>query len=454
MIDLYSVKSILRLLSRICATSIFFIFVVVYFYGITLSQEKLSVLVIIASISEVVILLCNPQIKNTGLLIMFFLYNLMCINGFVIAYYFDDSFINYRSVTSMAYVYNSYYDNAILIGNIVLLVFCFLADLPTNFDKLKANSTKFEDTEGSIIANYIGNGMLLIGTLFLAYVILSNNLMFKNYSDVISITGKIGLYQHSVILTSLAVALVFSGGTIKGVKIGMIIFALTMLLHFSIGNRGEVLYSAVICFALYSIRFKTIKIKHLLIAGGIVIVCIPMVRIMREGKMNLYSFNPMSSFLEVLGEEGFQISSFTYIVNYVEDGHPHTWGMTYFNFLLDFVLRRFHSASPWINTEAYVIKEIMPYDGMGFSMIAELYYNFTTVGACIVYGFFARFIKKLDENIYSNNIKESKKIVLSMIMVEMINLCRNDSSTLAVYLMYGFILYFLFVFISANGRKA
>ena len=106
------------------------------------------------------------------------------------------------------------------------------------------------------------------------------------------------------------------------------------------------MYAAVICFALYSIRFKTIKLRHVIIGVFVAIILIPLVRFARELKMNLYTLNPLRSFLDVLCEEGIEISPFTYTVQCVETKYGHAYGLTYLNDFLDFLCRRFGTNSP------------------------------------------------------------------------------------------------------------
>lgn len=440
-------KSIIQFIARLISIVIFVVLIFAYAFGYNI-ENYLSIIVIILSITELVMMFYNSYIKNTGLTMIFFLYTLICHNGFVIAYFFNNDYINFRSVTSMAYVNNEYYPTAILIANIVMLFFVWATEIHTckipaldNYEKLSIKTYQNVRTEnGSKVADCIGICAVSAGTLFLAYTVFSQGLFMGLYTEILDVTSQIPMMQHSVIITSLAIALLISAGTKRGIKVGILIYIVDMLLHFSIGNRGEVLYAAVICFALYSLRYNTIKLKHVIIAGLGVIIFIPLVRLMREGKIDLYTINPLNSFWDVLCEEGFQISPFTYIVQYVKSGHNYVWGMTYINDFADFVLRRLGLSSPWMNIEQYVIKSIMPYDGMGFSMIAELFYNFTITGPCIIYAIFARFMVWLDRKITTNDMTTKKKIFYSMLMVELINLSRNDASTLPVYLSYMIIL--------------
>lgn len=455
-------SNVIQFVSRILAVVLFSVFLTLYLTNYRINDNLLSFLVILSSVVEFTMLICNKGVFNTGLLMMFFLYNWICMNGFVIAYFFDKNYINFKSISSMSFVQNPFYQKAIIIANIVLLVFVIALEFYSKKSSIIAsNSKKNIEEDNRIVDNEdksskFVNAFTIIALLFcliyLFYFVFSNNLFLANYNDYLNVKKAHSFLSHTIIISSLAIAMLFSSGTKKAIGIGSFIYLLTALLHFSVGNRGEVLYSAVVVFALYSLRFKKIKMKHIIITGVLLVTIIPMIRIIRSGGIYSFKFNFFSSFLDVLCEEGFQISPFTYIVEYVHKGNGYVHGMTYVNDFLDFILRRFSLSSPLENIEKYVIRSIMPYEGMGFSMIAELYYNFTVVGVCMIYGIFATFLRTMDYKIYHEEIDISKKLLYSMIMVEMINITRNDASTVPVYLLYTLLFYIIYKY-GARRKK-
>ncbi len=439
-------KNIIQFLARVISLIMLIIFTLAYIFSLELGFI-LPIFVIFASTSELVMLLSNSRVNNIGVTMMFYIYTLLCHNGFVIAYYFNTDYINFRSTTSMAYVFNDYYQEAILISNIVIILFVWATEIYKSKSILSQQASQFniKIENNRKIIDFIGISTLIIGVVGLSYFIFSNGLFLRTYSEVMDITKDIELFNHLVIVSSLGVAFLTAAGTKSGIHKGYFIYLIYMFLHFSIGNRGEVLYAAIVCFAIYSLRFKTIKFKHVIILGSLVILIIPFVRIFREGNFYSFDLNPISSFFDVLAEQGFQISPFTYTVQYINQGNQHVFGMTYVNNFADFILRRFSMHSPWMETEEYVIKSIMPYEGMGYSMIAELYYNFTILGSILIYGLFAHFMVEFDAKVHSNDISIIKSILFAMLSVELINLTRNDASTLPVYLMYTIIFVLLYL---------
>ena len=438
-------KNMIHALCRITIFAFWMVFCSFLIMDYIPRYDILAILVLIVSVVEVANMLMEESVYNSGLLMIFFLYTLVVHNGFVVSYIFDKSYATFQSVGSMAFLGMETFPKAIVIANTVILTFVLSAMFSKSpfYYKKEAIEDRSNVFEGKKAADIVGIAFLSFGTLFLAYIVFTNRLWFIGYLNVLKITRNIPLYLHVIVFTSLAIAFLMAAGTKKGVRIGVVIYLITVLLHFAIGNRGEVLYSAVVCFALYSIRFRKIKTRHIVIAAAAMIVLIPLVRIARELALNSYTLNPISAFLDVLCEEGLEISPFTHIVNYVEKGNPHVWGMTYVNDFWDFIARRIGVNNTLAQTP-YVITQIMPHSGMGFSMIAELYYNFTVVGACVVYILYAQLIKNLDKKSFCGELSDNKRLLYSMMMVEMINLTRNDASTLPVYLTYSLILVIIY----------
>ena len=120
------VSNLIRFLSAI----VFSIIVALYWGNNIVSQDFLSLLVILCSLCQVGMALTNNNVHRSGTTIMFLLYNVICHNGFVIAYYFNSDYEEFKSITSMDFLmYTQSYQNAILISNIVLFVFVFCLDL-------------------------------------------------------------------------------------------------------------------------------------------------------------------------------------------------------------------------------------------------------------------------------------------------------------------------------------
>lgn len=449
-------NNLFQALARILLLVFFFVLLFLLFYEGPINNKYLSVIVLILSVCEIITLISNRTVHNSGLLMIFFLYTLIVHNGFVIAYLFDENYIHFQSAASMAFVNNDFYNKAIIISNIVILAFVFSTEIVgkdlQNIDYRKETYSN-DKNSGVVAANVVGLSGLAFGGIYLAYIVYSRGLWMQGYAASLSALENNSLYIHVVVLTSLSMALLMAAGTEKGIKIGLILYGIIAVLHFSMGNRGEVMYAAVVCFALYSIRFNRIKFRHILILGGLVVILIPLVRISRELKLDMYTLNPFTSLLDVLAEEGIEISPFTYTVQLVETKYGHAFGATYLNVFLEFLCRRFGSVSP-LAIDRNIIKAIMPQEGMGYSMIAELYYNFGIWFACVIYMIFAWVIRKIDYRIYVGSISQNKKIFYSMLMVEMINLTRNDASTLPLYLVWTLILYGSFILLSNMlGRR-
>lgn len=431
-------KSLGQVISRIGLISLTVFLIVLYLSGDSIDNSVLSAIILIISIFDFAVLLYNPTIYNSGLLMIFFAYTILVHNGFVIAFLFDKSYETFQSVTSMAFRLNSYYPSAIIISNIIIASFVLIMEIKTkkinSYWYLKRECKKESIEGGNKCADVMGISLLVLGFLYIAFFIFSHGLFLAGYITTLRSLENSTMFQYMVIITSLSIALVFSTGTKKGIKIAFGVYFLITILQFSIGNRGEVLYAAVVCFALYSIRYKTIKTKHVIIAVVIAAIIIPFVRVMRNLEISMYTLNPIASFLDVLAEEGIEISPFTYIVEYSQK-NGHVWGMTYIADFIDFFSRRLGFVNS-LTDEKYIIKSIMPYDGMGFTLIAELYYNFGLCISTILFSGIGFWLKFLDAKFTNFQVSDLQRIGCSLLLVELINLTRNDASTLPLYLFF------------------
>lgn len=444
--------SLFKIILRFVSVVLFLILIQQYLYDDIIPQDFLSIIVILCSICQLSMAFTNNYVYRSGTTMMFLIYNVLCHNGFVIAAYFNRNYEEFKSVTSMDFLsYTQSYQNAILISNIVLFVFVFCLEFYKNFNYkvLTKNNLKLciihktTSLTGYNRVDRIGIPILIVGTLYIVGLALMFNLFGSGYSLFLSVVESLPLYGHFVVLNSLSIAFIIASGSDKGIKVSIIIFIIQAIFQFSMGNRGEILYSAVVCIALITLRYKSISFKYVALIGVGLIFLIPYIRYMRELKQN--DFNPYLSILDTFCEEGMQISPFTHIVEYVKMKGEYAWGMTYVNDFSDFIFRRFGIESPFY-IEKYVIKMIMPYQGMGFSLIAELFYNFTIWGACVAYGLISRFLCKLDYYVFTNQYSNLQKAFYSMLVVQLINMTRNDGSTLPIYLMYMLIIisvYFL-----------
>lgn len=442
--------SLFKKFIRLTSLVLFLYLIVAYVTGVSIHSDTLAIIVIACSLCQLGLAFTNDSIYRTGTAIMFLLYNVVCHNGFVIAYYFNNGYEEFKSITSMDFLlYSESYQKAIIISNIVLFVFVFFLEVNKKYSYKETarenNGYDLLQYSGANKIDKVGIPLLVIGTAYIASIALTYNLMGAGYSNFLAVAENLPLYGHFVVLNSLSIAFIIASGSDKGVKISVIVFIIQAIFQFSMGNRGEIMYSAVVCIALITLRYKKISLGRVALLGTGFMFLIPYIRYMRE--LNQGGFNPALSILDTLCEEGMQISPFTHIVEYVNKGHNYVFGMTYVNDFCDFIFRRFGGASPF-ETEKYVIKMIMPYKGMGFSMIAELYYNFSIIGASLIYGYLAKFLSTLDYNVYNNLYSNSKKAFYSMLVVQFINMTRNDGSTLPIYLMYMIIIMSLYSIIS------
>ena len=202
-------KNIFQFLIRTLVIAILLFLCFELIWNDEVNYSVLSVVVLILSISEIVMLIFNDNVYGSGLTMIFFLYTLLVHNGFVIAYLFDKSYISYQSSLSMAFVSNPYYSKAIIIANIIIGAFVLSAEINKKEETHHVYIVKQQEisNEGDIAANTIGLIGLLVGGLYLAYIVYSDGLWLAGYSSTLSTLDNNSVYGFTVIITSLSIAL-------------------------------------------------------------------------------------------------------------------------------------------------------------------------------------------------------------------------------------------------------
>ena len=78
----------------------------------------------------------------------------------------------------------------------------------------------------------------------------------------------------------------------------------------------------------------------------------------------------------------------------------------------------------------------MPQAGIGYSQVAEAYYNFGVIGGFILMILFGFFLLKLEDIYISPKTSPYKKMFVALFTVELVNITRNNSGTFIIYICY------------------
>jgi oligosaccharide repeat unit polymerase len=433
---------------------------ILYYYNIIEVPEifKFSWQILITIILEVTFLLLNKRVYKLGFAFILYTYTMLTHFGFVCAMLFDNTLITLKSEVSMAFYFDPNMIDALLISSIVIECFALAISYFSSKRRIYINNSKENNISSPKNPQeitpwylYVVLSIQVVIFLYLLYITFVYGLLSISYGVRWDLINSVPFYGDTIVLYALTFALVLIVGN-KNIKaFSFCVYSLTALVHFALGNRGEVLYSAIICFAIYYLQKKMIK-KWWIILGSLVVILIPNIRYIRQMDFNKISFSMFDSLLETSAELGWQISPFTYIVNDLENG-SHAYGGTYLLYFYDFIARKiFFLPQVTSDFNPNRIVDLMPYDGMGFTMIAEVFYNFGLIGAILSYIILARFLTYAEYRVWNESGAIHTRVFCAMLVIEFINLTRNSSSTLPLYLAYITLLW-LPIYISTSRKR-
>ena len=379
--------------------------------------------------------------QRLGFHMVIMTYTILVHFGFLFAYYMDSKAAIIRSAYSMRFMYSEAFPTAIQISLLVIIAFVLCGSTRLYRGKQIVQLPETRPHNGIMWTVYIlGTTILSIGFILLVSLIF-NGYLNLSYSQRVQAFAAISWYGHLIILISFAFCMMIAVLPKNKWRIGLYLFVLIAIAHFMLGNRGEVLYSAGSCVAVYYLRYGDIGKKWIVLGALALIFGIPLIRDFRAAfQIDLYTLSLKKNIIELFSELGFQIGPFTYAVEIINSGLGHQHGGTYLYNFADFLARKMPFL-PQLPTESVVnIKYMMPGKGLGFSHVAEAYYNFGVMGACIYYTLLSRLILKLELVFKSASASPYKRIFASLLVVEIINLTRNSFHTFPVYFSYIIVL--------------
>ena len=424
--------------------------------GCEYTEKELFYLTVFAVCVSYLFLLTKQNYKM-GFHFIIFTYMNLCQFGFVIGNYINPSVSVFRSVYTMRFQTMQEYPTAIQISIIFIIMYAIAALIPQvkiiarNVKKVPEAKYEIEKEKKqeffSVAVYWVGMSLLIIGGgfLFLAYWYTRGMV----YSQQVVFLNRISWYGHIVVILSLSFTMILASGTKKQWSLAAIPYSIIIVIHLMMGNRGEILYALVTCLAIYQLRYKNIKLKYVIFAGIALILIIPFIRVSRQtiGAVE-HGFNFMDDIIETISEIGFQICPMTYTVELIKKNIKYRHGATYLYGIMDFIGRRIPFIGEMKVESANNIKYMMPQDGLGYSQVAEFYYNFGILGGAIAMVVFGYFICNLETSFIESSTSRYKQMFNALFIVELVNLTRNSSGSLMLYLTYIFILMLAVYFFS------
>lgn len=251
--------------------------------------------------------------------------------------------------------------------------------------------------------------------LYISFLQLSTIAIF-GYDAQYTITGHSGLSQFSEYIGAGLLILLY--GAIEkrpciSKYLTYIISCLYLLMETQLGQRTPlILFALAIIFVLY--KNKTINTKRIVFCGACVIISMISMRLIvlyREG--SILNANDVIKYLgtaeqspavDFLGDIGWNIFSLGYCQQLIPDRFDYNYGMSYIMSLTSIIpnigIWTVHPAAKYGMLGSWLQKVLDVSFGVGFTPVAESYYNFGWFG-CFVFifwGFFCVFMNRLFED--------------------------------------------------------
>ncbi|MDX5476032.1 MAG: O-antigen polysaccharide polymerase Wzy family protein [Bacillaceae bacterium] len=324
--------------------------------------------------------------KKSGLLLAYLSYLTLTHLGIgIVELFSNDPFKNFSLNLDW---YNSLYKNkAQIIASLAVSTFCMISVLIhlTNFNKSTNNEAISLKRSGNILVYYFGILLNIYFIIYFIYITFTGRIsLFGNYQNFVESLQETPFYGESLFLFAIGTTFIFSSGNKNQILKALPFFLFPALLLLITGNRGEVFYPLASSVGVLITRGLKINTKLLLTIIVCFFLIIPLVKEMRGFDLNQVSGTEISvgikdPFLEI----GYTLRPLVFVVGWVENGEEIALGESY---IFPFQ-RGIANFIPGIEKASYEgkgynFRERLP--TMGFSVVAEAYYNFHIFGIFIV----------------------------------------------------------------------
>lgn len=422
----------------------------------------------------VVVLLSYLHVKNDRFIMkmgansVVLIYTIFSLLSLLVLLPIFPSIQNIRSSNTMKFLQYKELIPAIsisCIGIIVFVIFTSLFSRKANKDNSIAksifgNGIKDMNDRNEPIADYVCKFSIFIMLLCLGYftIFIISNLTFvtQGYGNRVFQTNGNAVYGYMIVVMALSFVMFITTCNKKNIYKGLFVFGLLCILHFMLGNRGEVFYPVLAGIAIYTKRGGTFNKKFVIMGIILSLILISFIRIIRVDGLSIRNisntftnFSIIEGIAESFGEMGFQISTITYMLRYLNNGgnlqHGYTIIYSFQNVLSKYIPM---IPIPNINSPA-AIKTIMPTDYFAFTNVGEAYFNFGIMGVIafsIILSWYLVKNSKFTGTLFS-------ELLNNMILVEIILWVRNSSATMPAYIFIAVALLVISYFVALPRKK-
>lgn len=433
------IKSLISLLSHleICILLVYCLFA---FY--TKSTINIEILVWVSIITVLCSIFSDFRYCKYGVNAMVLYYMIMSQFGYVFSYSLFGTLANTRMAFNESLKIDNSFNVAVLISVIAVLIYV-LFSLNKKKYCINFGGKHLLFKQKKINENYIFVSQLIV--LFIQLIIcitvyyMFGNMKYSVRSDILAKNYPLTLYWSY--FSECSMPLIVAICSSKHIKQAFLIYLPIVIFQFLMGNRGEIMYGALIIIAIFALKNeKTINTKKIIIFAIACVLILPAIASFREGGTFEIS-NLTNQFASFFSELGFQIIPTKYTVAYITSTGNYQLGATYF---FDFVLRITGilglDNTNLSNSMAKIDNMLPNYGyGLGYSQVAESFYNFGILGIVIEMMILARLAL-----LFEKKIKETKNgdslIIDVCIAVNLVNITRNKFDSTIIFLIYAFLI--------------
>lgn len=244
----------------------------------------------------------------------------------------------------------------------------------------------------------------------------------------------------------------FASGVSRRNTFALVPFAVFALFAFPIGLRGEILFSALPAVVIYACRRKPPSARVTIVVGLLLLVAISLVKNLRQFGLGNASLGEVEANpLDALVEMGASLRPVSEVADWIATGDAFLGGASYWapiDRMLFYVIpgwtRPLAEADPRL-LNVVIQRRVGP---IGFSPIAEAYYNFGDYGVAFVMLLTGLLLGKLD----GYRTSSMKMAVVGMVLIELLINVRNNFITVPTHVSVG-LMTLAGVFATARFRR-
>lgn len=382
--------------------------------------------------------------KKLGFVLVYLIYLFLTNFGVYITNVFiENPLIEYHGDLSW---YSKNFDLVFIIANSAILTFSIFSISISNLFKVKYNTKLNIENSGNSTFYYAGIILIVLFTLQFLYYILSGKINVNTYQDYVSSIQEIKYYTLGVSMFSIGIAFSFANCSLKNLKYLIFILAPPIFLFLITGNRGEVFYPMLSAVGVLIVRnFKIKKWMYilLLVTFFLLIPLIKLTRNLSTSNIQELNINWFSSLVEI----GYTLRPLGFTVDWIQNGEDMAFGESYiapFQRMLANIIPSMDKIDYMV--EGYGFRFRLP--GMGYSVVAEGYYNWGLIGVIFVMTIISLVCFKLS-NVNSFTSLSFGTAILSIL----INNIRNAFSFVPQYIIIVAILTICLVLLHTFRRK-